>query len=94
MAIFPNEFSGCTAMYPLLGHRYGNDQKGTQVIYAWCRMRALFCIDHGRFRFSAQNSRDGQQYRPAFGGVLQTARIVAESELTADASKSFFTSTG
>ena len=80
MAIFPNEFSCFTAIYPLFAHRYGNDQKGTQVIYAWRRMRALFCIDHGRFRFSAQNSRDGKQYRPAFEGVLQTARIVAESE--------------
>ena len=33
----------------------------------------------------AHHSRDGQQYRPAFWGVLQTARIIPESECDADA---------
>ena len=37
------------------------------------------------FLHPAQHSRDGQQYRPAFGGVLPTARIIAESEYDADA---------
>ena len=31
-------------------------------------------------------SRDGQQYRPAFGGVLQTARILVEARFDAAAS--------
>ena len=35
----------------------------------------------------AQNSRDGQQYRPAFEGVLPTARIIAEEKLNAAASE-------
>ena len=47
----------------------------------------LHQIDKAGLCYSAQTSRDGQQYRPAFKGVLPTARIIAEGKLNAAASE-------
>ena len=47
----------------------------------------LHQIDKAGLCYSAHTSRAGQQYRPAFGGVLPTARILAEETLHAAASE-------